>query len=42
MGYQITQFEIPTNSKGYVSFYINNFEEKRKIGIQRAHIENDA
>ena len=42
MGYQITQFEIPTNWKGYVSFYINNFEEKRKIGIQRAHIENDA
>ncbi len=42
MGYQITQFEIPTNGEGYVEFWIKDFTEPKKIRIERAHIENDA
>jgi Asp-tRNA(Asn)/Glu-tRNA(Gln) amidotransferase B subunit len=42
MGYQITQFEIPTNGEGYVEFWINDYMQTRKIRIERAHIENDA
>ena len=42
MGYQITQFEIPTNWEGYVNFWLNDYNEERRVRIERAHIENDA
>ncbi len=40
--FQITQLSMPTNGTWYVEFYINDYEEARKIRIERAHIENDA
>ncbi len=42
MGYQITQFEIPTNGEWKVSFWVNDYSEVKTIWIERAHIENDA
>ncbi len=42
MGYQITQFEIPTNDRWRVKFWIKDYQEQKEVGIQRAHIENDA
>ncbi len=39
-GYQISQFEKPIAEKGEVQFYLNG--ERRKVGITRAHIEEDA
>lgn len=39
-GYQISQFDEPICSNGYIEFIING--EKRRIGITRAHIEEDA
>ncbi len=39
-GYQISQFEIPIVENGYL--FIDTQEEKRKIGITRAHLEEDA
>lgn len=39
-GYQISQFDMPLNGKGYLEVVVNN--EKRKIGITRAHLEEDA
>lgn len=42
LGFQISQFNIPTNWNGYVNFFIKDYEEEKKIRIERAHIENDA
>jgi aspartyl-tRNA(Asn)/glutamyl-tRNA(Gln) amidotransferase subunit B len=39
-GYQISQFDEPISEKGYVD--INLAEGKKRIGITRLHIENDA
>jgi len=39
-GYQISQFEIPIVGKGFLEIEIG--EEKKKIGITRAHLEEDA
>jgi len=39
-GYQISQFEIPIVGKGFLEIEING--EKKKIGITRAHLEEDA
>ncbi|HPC34349.1 MAG TPA: Asp-tRNA(Asn)/Glu-tRNA(Gln) amidotransferase subunit GatB [Candidatus Absconditabacterales bacterium] len=41
MGYQITQLYKPTNTNGEVSFFVNNYEEEKKIRILDAHMEND-
>jgi len=40
MGYQISQFDEPIILGGFVDIYVNN--EKKKIGITRAHLEADA
>ncbi|NQZ02418.1 MAG: Asp-tRNA(Asn)/Glu-tRNA(Gln) amidotransferase subunit GatB [Bdellovibrionales bacterium] len=39
-GYQITQYEEPVCGEGYVEIYLN--ERVTKIGIERAHLEEDA
>jgi len=39
-GYQISQFDEPICGNGYVEFILDN--EKKRIGITRAHIEEDA
>lgn len=39
-GYQISQFDEPVCGSGHIEFIING--EKRRIGITRAHIEEDA
>ena len=39
-GYQISQFEKPICSEGYVEFYLD--EEKQKVRLERAHMEEDA
>jgi aspartyl-tRNA(Asn)/glutamyl-tRNA(Gln) amidotransferase subunit B len=39
-GYQISQFDEPICGNGYIEFIING--EKKRIGITRAHIEEDA
>lgn len=39
--YQITQDEIPLCSDGYIEIELSN-GEKKKIGVQRIHIEEDA
>ena len=39
-GYQISQYDQPICEKGFVEIHINN--EKRKIEITRAHLEEDA
>ncbi|WP_277640360.1 Asp-tRNA(Asn)/Glu-tRNA(Gln) amidotransferase subunit GatB [Wolinella succinogenes] len=38
--YQISQFEIPIVGKGWLDIEVNG--EKRRIGITRAHLEEDA
>jgi aspartyl-tRNA(Asn)/glutamyl-tRNA(Gln) amidotransferase subunit B len=40
-GYQISQFELPIVSKGHLDIELENNESKR-IGITRAHLEEDA
>ena len=40
MGYQMSQFDEPIILGGFVDIYVNN--EKKKIGITRAHLEADA
>lgn len=40
-GYQISQYELPIVSKGFLDVQIDENEEKR-IGITRAHLEEDA
>lgn len=39
-GYQISQFDMPINGRGYLEINVNN--ETRKIGITRVHLEEDA
>jgi aspartyl-tRNA(Asn)/glutamyl-tRNA(Gln) amidotransferase subunit B len=39
-GYQISQFDMPINGKGFLEVMVNG--EPRKIGITRAHLEEDA
>ncbi len=39
-GYQISQFDMPINGKGIMEVIVNG--EVRKIGITRAHLEEDA
>lgn len=39
-GYQISQYELPLAEDGYIEIEVNG--EKRKIGIARIHIEEDA
>lgn len=39
-GYQISQFDMPINGKGVMEVMVNG--EIRKIGITRAHLEEDA
>ncbi len=40
-GYQISQYEIPLVGRGHLDILLANGEEKR-IGITRAHLEEDA
>jgi len=40
--YQISQFDMPLNSNGYMDIPKENSGEKRRIGITRIHIEEDA
>lgn len=42
VGFQITQLEMPTNWLWYLDFFINDFQEEKRIRIDRAHLENDA
>jgi aspartyl-tRNA(Asn)/glutamyl-tRNA(Gln) amidotransferase subunit B len=39
-GYQISQYELPLSSGGYIEIQLNT--EKRRIGIIRIHMEEDA
>lgn len=39
-GYQISQYELPLATGGYIEIQVNG--EKKKIGIQRIHMEEDA
>src|SRR5690606_35719894 len=39
-GYQISQYEEPVCGNGYVDIYVG--ETKKRIGITRAHLEEDA
>ena len=42
-GYQISQFDLPICAKGYLDISINpDSVESRRIGITRAHLEEDA
>jgi len=40
--YQISQFDIPLNINGYIDIPGESSKEKRRIGITRIHIEEDA
>ncbi|MGB0845129.1 MAG: Asp-tRNA(Asn)/Glu-tRNA(Gln) amidotransferase GatCAB subunit B, partial [Thiolinea sp.] len=40
-GYQISQFELPIVGLGYLDIELDNGETKR-IGVTRAHLEEDA
>ncbi len=39
-GYQISQFELPIVGKGYIDIEVG--DETRRIGVTRAHLEEDA
>lgn len=39
-GYQISQYESPVCGQGHVEFYVG--EKKMRVGITRAHLEEDA
>ncbi len=39
-GYQISQFELPIVGKGYIDIEVG--EETKRIGVTRAHLEEDA
>lgn len=44
-GYQISQFELPLNEKGFLDIQYNDREGKavsKRVGIQRIHVEEDA
>mgnify|MGYP001773452819 CR=1 FL=1 len=38
-GYQISQYELPISENGYLEFYLD--DEKKKVRIRRAHLEED-
>ncbi|MEN3190677.1 MAG: Asp-tRNA(Asn)/Glu-tRNA(Gln) amidotransferase subunit GatB, partial [Atribacterota bacterium] len=40
--YQISQYDSPLGVNGYMEIFIPESDEKRKIGITRVHIEEDA
>jgi aspartyl-tRNA(Asn)/glutamyl-tRNA(Gln) amidotransferase subunit B len=40
--YQISQYDIPVGVNGYMEISLPGNKEKRKIGITRVHIEEDA
>jgi len=40
--YQISQYDLPLGVNGYMEISLPESEEKRKIGITRVHIEEDA
>lgn len=40
-GYQITQLYQPTNVKGQIVFFLENYSKEKTIHIQDAHMEND-
>jgi len=42
MGYQITQLFHPTNVDGYVDFFIDNYQQEKRVKIKQAHMEADA
>ena len=42
MWFQITQFYHPIITNWKVSFYLNNFEEQKRVTIHEAHLECDA
>ncbi|HEV8601012.1 MAG TPA: Asp-tRNA(Asn)/Glu-tRNA(Gln) amidotransferase GatCAB subunit B, partial [Patescibacteria group bacterium] len=39
-GYQVSQFDQPINGRGFLEITVDG--KKRKIGITRAHLEEDA
>lgn len=39
-GYQISQYELPVVSKGYLLIHVGG--QKKRVGITRAHLEEDA
>jgi len=39
-GYQISQLDLPICGPGYVEFYVD--DEKKKVHLERAHLEEDA
>ncbi len=39
-GYQISQFELPLGTKGYININVNG--TKKRIGLTRIHMEEDA
>lgn len=39
-GYQISQYELPLATDGYIDIQVNG--QKKRIGIQRIHMEEDA
>lgn len=39
-GYQISQYELPLATKGYINIKLNG--DKKKIGLTRIHMEEDA
>jgi aspartyl-tRNA(Asn)/glutamyl-tRNA(Gln) amidotransferase subunit B len=41
MGYQITQLYQPTNTKGHVNFFLENYTKEKTIHILDAHMESD-
>lgn len=41
MGYQITQLYSPINVDGKVSFFLDNYEQEKKVWITDAHLECD-
>lgn len=41
MGYQITQFYQPTNTKGEVKFFLDNYTAEKTVHITEAHMECD-
>jgi len=41
-GYQISQYDLPLGRNGYMEIFLPKSQERRKIGVTRVHIEEDA